>query len=152
MRITEVQARTPELLERLLEVWEASVRRTHLFLPDGEIRAIRAYVPQALAEVPRLVVAEDGAGRPVGFLGVEGSSAAMLFLAPEARGRGLGRALLTYGVERCGVDRLAVNEQNPQARGFYEHMGFRVVRRTERDEQGGPYPLLYMERDRKTHK
>ena len=43
-----------------------------------------------------------------------------------------------------GVKKLAVNEQNPQAKGFYEHMGFRAYKRTERDEQGGPYPLLYM--------
>ena len=33
---------------------------------------------------------------------------------------------------------------NPQAAGFYEHMGFQTYRRTECDEQGGPYPLLYM--------
>lgn len=38
-----------------------------------------------------------------------------------------------------------MNEQNPQARGFYEHMGFRVYKRTDHDEQGNPYPLLYME-------
>ena len=41
--------------------------------------------------------------------------------------------------------RLTVNEQNPQARIFYEHMGFRVYKRTDCDEQGNPYPLLYME-------
>ena len=48
---------------------------------------------------------------------------------------------------RCGVERLTVNEQNPAARGFYEHMGFAVYKRTETDEQGGPYPLLYMRRE-----
>ena len=36
-----------------------------------------------------------------------------------------------------------MNEQNPQARGFYEHMGFQVYKRTELDEQGNPYPLIY---------
>ena len=40
---------------------------------------------------------------------------------------------------------VAVNEQNPLARGFYKHMGFTAVRRTELDEQGRPYPLVYME-------
>ena len=30
-------------------------------------------------------------------------------------------------------------------KGFYEHMEFRVYKRTELDEQGNPYPLLYME-------
>ena len=39
---------------------------------------------------------------------------------------------------------LAVNEQNPQAKGFYEHIGFQVWKRTDCDEQGKPYPLIYM--------
>ena len=37
-----------------------------------------------------------------------------------------------------------MNEQNPQAVGFYKHMGFQTYRRTDRDKEGGPYPLLYM--------
>ena len=48
------------------------------------------------------------------------------------------------GREFYTVNDLAVNEQNPLARGFYEHMGFEVYKRTEYDEQGSPYPLLYM--------
>jgi putative acetyltransferase len=39
---------------------------------------------------------------------------------------------------------LAVNEQNPQAKGFYEHLGFQVYKRADIDEQGNPYPILYM--------
>lgn len=144
MRIVELESRTPERLDRLLEVWERSVRATHTFLSGGEVKAIKAYVPQALREVPHLVVGEDGRGVPVGFLGAEGQRLEMLFLLPEARGKGLGRAMLQYGMERYGLRELAVNEQNPQARGFYEYMGFRVCRQTETDEQGGPYPLLYM--------
>ncbi len=35
----------------------------------------------------------------------------------------------------------------PQAVGFYTHMGFRLARRTEVDEQGHPYPILYMKLD-----
>ena len=57
-----------------------------------------------------------------------------------------GKRLLQYGIERYAVQEVTVNEQNPQAIGFYEHMGFQTYRRTERDEQGGPYPLLYMRR------
>ena len=40
MKIVEVTDRTPDLMERLLEVWESSVRATHLFLSDGEIKSI----------------------------------------------------------------------------------------------------------------
>lgn len=44
------------------------------------------------------------------------------------------------------LSELTVNEQNPAAAGFYRHMGFAVYRRSELDEQGGPYPILYMRR------
>lgn len=37
-----------------------------------------------------------------------------------------------------------MNEQNPQAVGFYEHLGFTVYQRTACDEAGDPYPLLYL--------
>lgn len=72
----------------------------------------------------------------------------MLFIAHEERGKGLGKELLTYGIENYSVNELAVNEQNPLAKGFYERMGFTVYKRTETDEQGNPYPLLYMKRER----
>lgn len=144
MRIVELTDRTPERLAGLVEVWERSVRATHLFLSGGEIEAIRAYVPRALEEVPHLIAAEDERGLLAGFMGAGGQRLEMLFLAPEARGKGVGKALLRYGLDRYAVRELAVNEQNPEARGFYEHMGFRVYKRTETDEQGGPYPLLYM--------
>lgn len=68
----------------------------------------------------------------------------MLFIAPEERGKGLGKKLIRYGTENYSINEVAVNEQNPLARGFYEHMGFQVYKRTDCDEQGNPYPLLYM--------
>ena len=52
--------------------------------------------------------------------------------------------LLQYGIETYNIQELTVNEQNPQAVGFYEHMGFQTYKRTEYDEEGNPYPLLYM--------
>lgn len=144
--MTEATNRTPELVGRLLKVWEDSVRATHLFLTDAEIKDIKEYVPQALNEIAHLVTAEDETGRPVAFMGIENGTLEMLFISPEERGKGLGRRLLQYGMEHYAVRQLTVNEQNPQARGFYEHMGFHVYKRTDLDEQGNPYPLLYMRR------
>lgn len=131
-------------MRELLGVWERSVRATHLFLSDGEVRSIREYVPQALLGVAHLLVAEDEAGAPAAFMGVEDGTLEMLFIDPEERGKGLGRRLLRLGIESYGVRRLAVNEQNPRAAGFYEHMGFEAYARSETDEQGNPYPILYM--------
>ena len=149
MRVVEITNRTPDLIEGLLAVWESSVRATHIFLSDDEIKSIKEYVPQALNGIARLIIAEDDAGRPVAFMGIEDGTLEMLFISPEERGKGIGKRLIQYGIESYGVERLAVNEQNPQAKGFYEHMGFQVYKRTDLDEQGNPYPLLYM-RLRKT--
>lgn len=144
MHIYEPSERSPELLARLLSVWEASVRATHHFLSDAEIVQIRAYVPQAFQAVEHLVVAERVPGVPAAFLGVTGDRLEMLFLAPAERGHGLGGQLLRYGIEHYGIREVTVNEQNPQAVGFYEHLGFRTYKRTDLDEEGNPYPLLYM--------
>ena len=147
MELTEVQERSEPLLTQLLAVWERSVRATHTFLTAEEIARIREYVPSALAQVPVLVALTDH-GVPVAFMGIAGDKLEMLFVAPESQGQGLGRRLIRYGMDRHALREVSVNEQNPQAVGFYEHMGFQTYRRTERDEQGGPYPLLYMRRGR----
>jgi len=144
MRITEVKERTPLLMEQLLKVWEDSVKKTHLFLSDNEISNIKKYVPEALKNVSHLIIAEDEKNGPAGFMGLEDQVLEMLFLSPADRGKGLGKKLIQYGIENYSVNELAVNEQNPLARGFYEHMGFQVCKRTDHDEQGNPYPLLYM--------
>lgn len=146
MRIVKVEERNERLIENLLEVWESSVKATHLFLSHDEINAIKQYVPQALKEIPTLVIAENEAGKPVGFMGIANQMLEMLFVSNESRGQGIGKQLLQYGIEKYSIIELAVNEQNPLAKGFYEHMGFEVYKRTGIDKQGNPYPLLYMRR------
>ena len=77
-------------------------------------------------------------------MGLNRTRLEMLFIAPTERGAGLGRRLIEYGIRQYALSETTVNEQNPQAVGFYRHMGFEPYKRTERDEEGGPYPLLYM--------
>ena len=138
------QARNPLLIEQLVNVWEASVKATHLFLSPAEIAAIKKFVPEALIGVSQLVIERDEVGTPVAFMGFDGAKLEMLFVTPQKRGQGLGKSLLEYGL-RQGVNELCVNEQNPQAQGFYEYLGFRVYKRSEYDEQGNSYPILYMQ-------
>ena len=146
MKLYEIQERTPLLLAALLTIWEASVRATHHFLSDAEVNNIKEYVPQALQGVEHLIIAEKINGEPTAFMGIENKRLEMLFLAPSERGKGLGRQLLQYGIQNYGIQEVTVNEQNPQAVGFYQHLGFETYKRTEYDEEGNPYPLLYMRR------
>lgn len=143
MEIEVAQERPPELVDELVRVWEASVRATHAFLDEDAVAELRPEVAPGIAGVAQLAVAREGARR-CGFAGVEDGKLEMLFVAPEARGRGIGRALLAWAVHDCGAAMLDVNEQNPQAVGFYEHEGFAVAGRSELDGAGRPFPLLHM--------
>ncbi|MDM8245640.1 GNAT family N-acetyltransferase [Collinsella tanakaei] len=147
LHIVEVEAadRTSGLVEALVAVWEGSVRATHDFLPEGEVERIGAMVPQAIAGVPTLLVCTRD-DEPVAFLGMDGTFIEMLFVSAACRGQGIGRSLVECAVAGYGATEVSVNEQNPQAVGFYEHMGFTTYRRTDTDGEDAPYPLLFMRR------
>lgn len=51
--------------------------------------------------------------------------------------------MLSYGIKKYNVNELTVIE-NSNAKGFYEHLRFKTYKRTELDEQGNHYPILYM--------
>jgi putative acetyltransferase len=72
----------------------------------------------------------------------------MLFIHPAARGHGIGKMLVDYAIQQLHSTKVDVNEQNRQAFGFYEHVGFTVIGRSELDGLGMPYPILHMELDR----
>ena len=144
MKIKEVQGRTSLLLMTLINLWEDSVRATHHFLSNQEVEEIKKYVPQALKEVEHLFIAENEWNQIVAFMGIEKNRLEMLFVSPEERKKGIGKFLISHGIEKNGICEVTVNEQNPQAVGFYQHLGFKTYKRTSHDEQGNPYPLLYM--------
>lgn len=144
MKIVEVKDRTSFLINQLLDVWEDSVEATHLFLTNQEIKKIKEYVPQALKEVAHLLVIENDDNSIIAFMGIKARKLEMLFIKNDERRKGLGKRLVNYGIENYSVNELAVNEQNFNAKEFYESMGFRTYKRTELDEQGNPYPILYM--------
>ena len=148
MRTIEVKVRTPTLIKQLIEVWQNSVKATHLFLSNEEINNIKEYVLQALKGVSHLVIVENKNNEPVAFMGIEDTKLEMLFIRNNEREKGLGKKLLNYGIENYNINELVVNEQNPNAKGFYEHMGFKVYKRSEFDEQGNSYPILYMRLER----
>ena len=135
--------RDEKLVLALLEVWESSVRATHGFLKEGDVEYLRPCVKQGLREVPLLFCAEER-GMPAGFLGMEAEGIEMLFVHADFRGQGIGSSLMREALSRdaCRVD---VNEQNPQALGFYHRFGFEVVARDDVDSLGLPYPILHCE-------
>lgn len=135
--------RTHTLIEELTTLWEASVRATHHFLTEDAIQKITPFVKKGLSGVETLVVAYDNQ-RPVAFMGIDTDKIEMLFVSPDCLGKGIGKELAELGIAQYRVRYVDVNEQNPQAAGFYRHIGFEVFERTEWDEQGNPFPILKM--------
>lgn len=137
-------ARACELLSELVACWRRSVEATHGFLTPHDVDRIAAYVPDAIAGVARLAVCRDADGRLLGFMGVEDAKVEMLFVEPDLRGRGVGKALLGHAVRQLGATEVDVNEQNEQAVGFYLRQGFEVASRSETDGMGDPFPILHL--------
>ena len=129
---------------RLVQIWEDSVRATHDFLPDSYIELLKNLVLTRYLDAVMLICTKDSRQRINGFAGVSAGKVEMLFIDPHYRGQGLGRQLLSYAIEHMNADELDVNEQNPQALGFYLKQGFEVIGRTEHDGLGQPYPLLHL--------
>ncbi|HEK1685609.1 TPA: GNAT family N-acetyltransferase [Pseudomonas putida] len=128
----------------LVRIWEASVRATHDFLPDAYIVLLRDHVLRRYLDAVMLICCRDARRNILGFAGVANGRVDMLFVAPEHRGLGVGKRLLHHAIAELNAERLDVNEQNPQALGFYLHEGFEVAGRSETDGLGQPYPLLHM--------
>ncbi|WDY56863.1 GNAT family N-acetyltransferase [Pseudomonas sp. PSKL.D1] len=137
---------TPHLSDypQLVQVWEASVRATHDFLPDSYIELLRDHVLGKYLDAVMLVCCKDSTHHIHGFAGVANGRVDMLFVAPTHRGQGIGKRLLRYAINELNAHTLDVNEQNPQALGFYLHEGFEVIGRSETDGLGQPFPLLHM--------
>lgn len=127
----------------LVPIWESSVRATHDFLTEADIDFYR---PLVLTYLPTLSVHcfVMKAGQIAGFIAVGGDQIEMLFVTAEARGQGVGKALLVHAIDNLGATRVDVNEQNAQAVDFYRHAGFRVVGSSPLDGTGKAFPLLHM--------
>lgn len=138
-----VQTPSPRDYPQLLQVWEASVRATHDFLPESYIVLLRELVPKYLDAV-MLICCKDARQHITGFAGVAAGRVEMLFVDPKHRGQGIGKQLLRHAISELNADELDVNEQNPQAVGFYLKQGFEQIGRSETDGMGKPYPLLHL--------
>jgi len=126
-------------------LWERSVRATHDFLPEDDIQRLLPLVRDTYLPMPALDVwvLEDSQGL-AGFIATGGHNVEMLFIDPDRRGQGIGRQLLEHARARHDTLTVDVNEQNPQAVGFYLHYGFIQVARSPLDGEGKPFPLLHM--------
>jgi putative acetyltransferase len=77
-------------------------------------------------------------------LALSGGHIDALFIRPQHHGAGVGRQLVEHAVGTHSTLTTSVNEQNTQAMGFYERLGFLRTGRSPLDDQGRPYPLIHL--------
>ena len=136
---------------RAVEIWRRAVEATHHFLGPGDIEMLDPKVRDYLADVP-LWVAVDPDDRPIAFMGLSENHLDSLFIDPAWHGVGVGRALIDHALALNSTLTTEVNEQNVTAMAFYTRMGFVAFKRTPMDEQGLPFPLVYLRHQKSDEK
>jgi len=134
--------------DRLLELWEKTVRATHSFLRESDIENLRPAVADELArrDIAWCLVLSS-ANEILAFMGFKIDCIEALFVDPAHHGRGIGRLLVSLAARFANGDLFVdVNEQNAPAVRFYETNGFTRIGRSPTDGAGRPFPILRMRR------
>lgn len=127
---------------RLIEIWESAVLNTHDFLKKEDFIYYKKQLPIYFQHVTLLGFEQQGI--LVGFMGIAEQNLEMLFVDNNCRGTGIGKKLITHAIANLQVTKVDVNEQNTQAVGFYTHIGFNILSRSDLDGEGKEYPILHM--------
>ena len=128
---------------RLMEIWESSVLNTHDFLKEEDFLYYKERLPVYFQYVNLFGFEQEGI--LIGFMGIAEGNLEMLFIDNKYWGAGIGKKLITYAIDNLQVTKVDVNEQNVQAVGFYEYMGFNIYKRSNLDGEGKEYPILHMQ-------
>lgn len=129
--------------QRIMEIWCKAVDATHHFLAVKDRLSIEKELILFFPTV-ELTLACESTGQPVGFMYLHDGHMEALFVDPDYHGQGIGKALVKAALSQYSRLTTDVNEQNTQAVGFYERIGFERVGRSEVDSQGRPYPLIHL--------
>lgn len=147
----KIRMSRPSEAGEIIQIWRNSVDATHDFLTPDDRREIEKEVVGFFSETP-VWVAADHNDHPSGFMFLHDGHLEALFVDASARGLGVGKQLLEHALTLHPDLSVDVNEQNQQAVGFYQHMGFEVSGRSDFDSQGRAYPLLHLTRIKATQK
>jgi putative acetyltransferase len=139
--MTEITSAGHLEYEELLMLWEASVRATHDFLSEDDIQTYKKLIANNYMQTLDLYCVREDA-RIAGFIGLNDNLVQMLFVHPQFRRMGIGKALMHFAINEHNVTEVDVNEQNIQALEFYKTFGFEAFDRFNTDDAGKPYPIL----------
>ena len=122
------------------DLWLAVNTEAHSFIPASYWREHYETVKGMLLQAEVYVWEEKGC--VLGFVGLNGHHIEGIFVAGDARSRGIGKGLLDFVKERKRPLSLNVYRKNLRAIRFYEREGFVTVE--EGLDEGTGEPDLFM--------
>lgn len=127
----------------LTDIWHSASRVVHHFLGEDKLQEHRSLVSEVyLPQAETWVACLDGI--PVGFIGLMDSFVGGIFVSPKAQGKGVGQALIAYGLELKGGLTLDVYALNARTCEFYKRLGFVETDRRSTDKEGLPFEEISM--------
>jgi ribosomal protein S18 acetylase RimI-like enzyme len=149
-----IRRAVPADIPEIARVWRAGWLDGHVGNVPDEVVAARDeahFLRVSTEQVDTTLLAVDDDGQLLGVVLVDGEELLQLAVASEARGRGVGQALVTAAEELIGLDHdlaeLGVAPGNTTARRLYERCGWtdrgEVTMPARPDEPGGlPVPVV----------
>lgn len=148
----KIRISRPSESTEIIQIWRNSVDATHDFLTIHDKQKIEKDVVDFFSKMPVWVAVNED-DRPLGFMFLHDHHLEALFIDASVRGFGIGRQLILHALNLHPNLTVDVNEQNKQALGFYQYMGFQVTGRSELDSKGRAYPLLHLSKEKEyTHR
>ena len=131
--------------DALTDLWERSARSSHAFMDDEEFVELKPRIRDLLLPSMDVWVAESE-GVTLGFVGARAEHVELLYIAPEAQGKGIGPQLLAQVTGGTGPRSVEVYADNAVGLGFYLSQGFRETRRDPTDGAGRGFAIVHLER------
>ena len=149
----EIQIRKAEIsdLSRIAEILVFNYRLYFypIFKSDeyyfDELR-VPSLMQEYEAGLDSLYVYDDGVVK--GFIKIEGTYIAKLFVEPVLQNASIGSQLLEYAVREHGADHLWALEKNTRAIRFYERHGF-IATGEKKPEDGTTEYLVLLKKEKK---
>lgn len=149
--MNNIRQATPEDIARIaeIEIFNYRLNFYPIFLCD-EFYFEEKQVPKEMKRyeteeglLGNTFVYDDGVVK--GFIQMDGTKVAKLFVEPVLQGNGIGAKLLEFAVTEMQANYLWALEKNVKAIRFYERQGFRVTAEKELEEGTTEY-LVRLER------
>ena len=130
--------RESDLLE-VMDIWLSGNSEAHSFIPLSFFEERFEETASAICDA-EVYVFDDGEIR--GFIGLDKSYVAGLFVRGDSRGIGIGRNLISHAVSLKGSLSVHVFSKNEGAMRFYLKNGFLPVSSSENEDTGESEVLL----------